>query len=128
MTRFEEIMTEEFVNGLDNAASYEEFVATFEKEGINIEEILPADEAEEAELSEDDLEDVTGGVSAKDLKRIVKSAWKIVKKGPVKGAWTFGSSAGILIRAYYDVEKYNDATHTYSEKQIMKAAKALGCV
>ena len=128
MTRFEEIMAnEEFVNGLDNTASYEEFVAAFEKEGVNIEEMIPADEAE-AELSEADLDEVAGGVSAKDLKRIVKAAWKTVKSGPVKGAWKFGTSCGILIRAYYDIEKYGDATHTYSEKEIMKAAKALGCV
>ena len=51
MTRFEEIMNnEEFVNGLDNATSYEEFTGMFEKEGVNIEEMLPAEE-EEAELS-----------------------------------------------------------------------------
>ena len=127
MTRFEEVMAnEEFVNSLDNAASYEELSEAFAKEGVNIEEILPTDDGD-AELSEDDLADVAGGVSAKDLKRIVKAAVKTVKSGPIKGAWKFGTSCGILLRAYYDIEKYGDATHTYSEKQIMKAAKALGC-
>lgn len=125
MTHFEEIMAkEEFVNTLENTASYEEFAEVFAKEGVNIEELMPSDSEE---LSEDDLVDVAGGVSAKDLKRIVKAAVKTVKSGPVKGAWRFGTSCGILLKAYYDIEKYGDATHTYSESQIMKAAKALGC-
>ena len=128
MTRFEEIMNnEEFVNGLDNAGSYEELVSAFENEGVNIEEIIPAEETEEAELSEEDLEDVTGGLSKKDVNRIVKAAVKLVKGNKIASAWKFGTSVGILLKAYYDVEKYGDATHTYSEKQIMKAAKTLGC-
>ena len=126
MTRFEEIMNnEEFVNGLDNAASYEEFAGMFEKEGVNIAEMFPAEE-EEAELSEDDLDDVTGGVSAKDLKRIVKAAYKTVQNPA--NVFKFGASCGILLRSYYDIQKYGNATRTYSEKQIMKAAKTLGCV
>lgn len=126
MTRFEEIMNnEEFVNNLDNATSYEEFAGMFEKEGVNIEEMLPAEE-EEAELSEDDLEDVTGGLSAKDLKRIVKASIKAVKNPANVFKW--GAACGILLRAYYDIEKYGDATHTYSEKQITKAAKTIGCM
>ncbi len=126
MTRFEEIMNnEEFVNNLDNAASYEEFASMFEKEGVNIEEMFPAEEAED-ELSEDDLDDVTGGVSAKDLKRIVKASFKAVKN-PVN-VFKWGAACGILLRSYYDIEKYGNATRTYSEKQIMNAAKTIGCV
>ena len=42
MTRFEEVMAnEEFVNNLDNAASYEELAEAFAKEGVNIEAAYP---------------------------------------------------------------------------------------
>ena len=127
MTRFEEVMAnEEFVSNLENTASYEELAEAFAKEGVNIEEIMSAED-EDAELSEDDLANVAGGVSSKDLARIVKAAIKTVKSGAIVGTWKFSTSCGILLRAYYDIQKYGDATHTYSEKQIMNAAKTLGC-
>lgn len=126
MTRFEEIMAnEEFVNSLDNTASYEEFAAAFEKEGVNLKEVFPEEDAE-AELSEDDLADVSGGMSAGDLKRLVKNAYKVVTN-PVY-AWKYGASCGVLLVAYYDTMKYGNATRTYSEKQITKAAKTIGCI
>lgn len=128
MARFEEIMeNEQFVNGLENVESYDALKDAFEKEGVNIDEVMDAVEADEAELTEADLEDVAGGVSGKDLARIVKQAYKTVKGGGVS-IFKFGASCGILLVAYKDVLKYGDATHTYSEKTIMKAAKQLGCV
>lgn len=129
MTRFEELMDNQaFVDSLDNVTSFDEFKAAFEKEGVDVEEIMSAGESEaDAELSEEALEAVAGGVSTKDLKRILKAAVETFKKGPFLGAWKFGTSCGILLRAYSDVQKYGDATRTYSEKQIMNAAKVLGC-
>lgn len=127
MTRFEELMNDQvFVDSLDNATSYQEVEAAFAKEGVDLNEVLP-DEDAAAELSEDDLENVTGGVSSSDLVRIVKAAYKTVKAGKF-GIFKFGASCVILLHAYYDVQRYGNATRTYSEKQIMNAAKTLGCV
>ena len=83
MTRFEEIMAnEEFVNNLENTASYEELAEAFAKEGVNIEEIMSAED-EDAELSEDDLANVAGGVSSKDLARIEKVAIKTLNRNVI---------------------------------------------
>ena len=89
---------------------------------------LMAEEAEEEELSEEDLEDVAGGVSSSQMKKILVAAFK-----RLKGGWrgAIGSSvkdSAILITAYWDVMKYGNATRTFSEKQIMAAAKRFGCV
>ena len=80
-----------------------------------------------AELSEDDLSEVAGGLSAKDMKRLLKRAVAIVKDGPVKGTWKFSTSCGVLLRAYYDLNRYGNATRSYSESEIMRAAKYIGC-
>lgn len=131
MTKFEELMeNKEFVDNLENTESFDDVKATFENEGVDIVDELDLNNIEEEELSEIDLNDVSGGVSAADLKRILKRSISIVssgKKNPFKTAWKYGKSCGILLKAYYDVQRYNNATRTYSEKEIMDAARYIGC-
>lgn len=131
MTKFEELMeNQKFVESLENTESFDDVKAAFESNGVDLTEELDLNNIEEEELSETDLDDVAGGMSAADWKRILKRAVSIVSSGKVKPfstAWKYGKSCGILLKAYYDVQRYNNATKTYSEKQIMDAAKYIGC-
>ena len=127
MTKFEELMdNKEFVEGLEKTGSYEEVKTAFKDNGVDLDEEL-ALSVEDEELSEDALEGVAGGLSAKDMKRLLKRAVAVVKDGPIVGTWKFSTSCGVLLRAYYDLNRYGDATRSYSEKEIMKAAKYIGC-
>ena len=131
MTKFEELMeNQKFVESLENTESFDDVKAAFESNGVDLTEELDLNNIEEEELSEIDLDDVAGGVSTADLKRILKRSISIVSSGkvnPFKTAWKYGKSCGILLKAYYDVQRYNNATRTYSEKQIMDAARYIGC-
>lgn len=127
MSKFEELMdSKDFVEGLEKTESFDEVKENFKNNGVDIEAELGLAEGD-AELTEDDLADVAGGISAKDMKRLLKRAVAIVKEGPVKGAWKFSTSCGVLLRAYYDLNKYGNATRSYSESEIMRAAKYIGC-
>lgn len=128
MSKFEELMdSKEFVEGLEKTESFDEVKESFKSNGVDLEAELGLAEGD-AELSEGDLADVAGGLSAKDLNRILKRAVAIVKDGPVKGTWKFSTSCGVLLRAYYDLNRYGNATRSYSESEIMRAAKYIGCV
>lgn len=113
-----------FIQSLGETKSYEEFKDAFVAKGVDIENALPDDGSNE--LSAEELENVAGGLSGNDLVRIVKASYKIIKKGPIRGAWTFGASYGVLIRAYYDVCVHGNVTYSYSEDEIMRAAHAVG--
>lgn len=127
MSKFEELMdNKEFVEGLENTESFDGVKAAFKENGVDLDEELAAN-VESEELSETDLDDVAGGLSKSDMKRLLKRAVAIVKDGPVKGTWKFSTSCGVLLRAYYDLNKYGNATRSYSESEIMKAAKYIGC-
>ena len=127
MTKFEELMeNKEFMESLENTASFDEVKEAFGNNGVNLDNELSADTAD-AELTENDLDDVAGGLSAADIKRILKRSIAIVKSGPIVGTWKFSTSCGVLLRAYYDLNKYGDATRSYSADEIMRAAKYLGC-
>ena len=122
------MLREEFAAALEKVQTVEEAEALFEKEGMDINALM-AEEAEEEELSEVDLEDVAGGVSAKQLKKILVAAFKRLGSGGWKGA--AGSAvydSAVLITAYWDVMKHGNATRTFSEKKIMAAAKRFGLV
>ena len=127
MTKFEELMdNKEFVEGLESTGSFDEVKAAFKDNGVDLDaELTPS--AEDEELSEAALEGVAGGLSAKDMKRLLKRAVAVVKDGPIVGTWKFSTSCGVLLRAYYDLNRYGNATRSYSEKEIMKAAKYIGC-
>lgn len=114
----------EFMNSLETTTSYEEFKEKFADKGVDIDSLEVNETSEE--LSAHELENVAGGISAGDLVRIVKASVNIVKKGPVIGAWTFGASYGVLIRAYYDIYAHGSATYSYSEDEIIRAARAVG--
>ena len=127
MTKFEELMNnQEFVAGLENTGSFDDVKAAFKDNGVDLDEELALN-ADDAELSEKDLEDVAGGLSKNDMKRLLKRAVAVVKDGPIVGAWKFSTSCGVLLRAYYDLNRYGNATRSYSEKEILKAAKYIGC-
>lgn len=127
MSKFEELMeSKEFVEGLEKTGSFDEVKESFKNNGVDLESELGLAEGD-AELSEDDLADVAGGLSTKDMSRLLKRAVAIVKDGPVKGTWKFSTSCGVLLRAYYDLNRYGNATRSYSESEIMRAAKYIGC-
>lgn len=115
---------EEFMQSLEKTESYEDFKKAFDAKGVDIENLGFDNEADE--LNAEMLENVAGGMNANDLIRIVKASVNIVKKGPIAGAWTFGKSYGILMRAYYDIYAHGSATYSYSEAEIMGAARAVG--
>jgi len=127
MTKFEELMdNQEFVAGLENTGSFDDVKAAFKDNGVDLDEELALN-VDDAELTENDLAEVAGGISKGDMKRILKRAVSIVKEGPIVGTWKFSTSCGVLLRAYYDLNRYGNATRSYSEKEIMKAAKYIGC-
>lgn len=127
MSKFEELMdSKEFVEGLEKTESFDEVKESFKSNGVDLEAELGLANGD-AELSESDLDDVAGGLSSKDMKRLLKRAVAIVKEGPVVGAWKFSTSCGVLLRAYYDLNRYGNATRSYSESEIMRAAKYIGC-
>lgn len=122
------MLREEFAVALENVQTVEEAEALFEKDGMDIKALM-AEEAEEEELSEEDLDDVAGGISAKQMKKILKAAFKRLGGGGWRGA-AGGAvyDSAILITAYWDVIKHGDATRTFSEEKIMDAAKRFGLV
>lgn len=127
MSKFEELMgSKEFVEGLEKTGSFDEVKESFKDNGVDLETELGLAEGD-AELSENDLADVAGGLSTRDMSRLLKRAVAIVKDGPVKGTWKFSTSCGVLLRAYYDLNRYGNATRSYSESEIMRAAKYIGC-
>lgn len=127
MTKFEELMENKgFMEGLESTESFDGVKAAFKENGVDLDEEL-ATNVESEELSEADLDDVAGGLSKNDMKRLLKRAIAIVKDGPIKGTWKFSTSCGVLLRAYYDLNKYGNATRSYSESEIMRAAKYIGC-
>ena len=127
MSKFEELMdSKEFVEGLEKTESFDEVKESFKSNGVDLETELGLAEGD-AELSENDLADVAGGLSTRDMSRLLKRAVAIVKDGPVKGTWKFSTSCGVLLRAYYDLNRYGNATRSYSESEIMRAAKYIGC-
>ena len=116
---------------LEAAEDFEAYKAMFAAEGIDYEAEFAADEPISEELSAEELENVAGGVSLGDLTRIVQRAASIVASGkinPFKTGWKFGSSCGILLRAYYDIKVHNDVCYSYSKSQIEDAARYLGCM
>ena len=127
MSKFEELMdSKEFMEGLENTESFDDVKAAFKENGVDLDEELRAN-VESEELLEADLDDVAGGLSKSDMKRLLKRAVAIVKEGPVVGAWKFSTSCGVLLRAYYDLNRYGNATRSYSESEIMRAARYIGC-
>lgn len=121
------MLREEFVAALENVETMEEVTDLFQKEGIDL-EALAEEAVEEVELSEEDLDDVAGGISTKQLgKLLLASAKRILNpkgwKGAVKAT---AKDSAILLVAYYDVLKHGDATHTFSKKTIEGAAKRFG--
>ena len=127
MTKFEELMdNKEFVDGLESTESFDDVKAAFKDNGVDLDEELALN-VEDEELSEGDLDEVAGGLSKKDMKRLLKRAVAIVKEGPIVGTWKFSTSCGVLLRAYYDLNRYGNATRSYSESEIMRAARYIGC-
>lgn len=127
MANFEELMdNKEFVEGLEQTGSFDDVKAAFKENGVDLDTELEFSTGD-AELSEGDLDEVAGGLSKADMKRLLKRAVAVVKDGPIVGTWKFSTSCGVLLRAYYDLNRYGDATRSYSEKEIMKAAKYIGC-
>lgn len=127
MTKFEELMdNKEFVDGLENTESFDDVKAAFKDNGVDLDEELALN-VEDEELSEGDLDEVAGGLSKKDMKRLLNRAVAIVKEGPIVGTWKFSTSCGVLLRAYYDLNRYGNATRSYSESEIMRAARYIGC-
>ncbi len=123
------MLREEFVAALENVETMEEVVGLFQNEGIDLEALVAEAEGKD-ELSEEDLEDVAGGMSAKQLGKIILAAgWRIVNPKGWRGAIkATAQDSAILLVAYYDVVKYGNATRTYSQKTIESAAKRFGLI
>lgn len=123
------MLREEFVAALENVETMEEVAELFQNEGTDL-EALAAEAQGKEELSEEDLEDVAGGMSAKQLGKIILAAgWRIVNTKGWKGAIkATAKDSAILLVAYYDVVKYGNATRTYSQKTIEGAAKRFGLI
>lgn len=119
------MLREEFVAALENVETMEEVKEIFQKDGINLDEMMEA-EIESEELSEDDLEDVAGGISSKQMKNILVAAFKRIKGGWRGALWGTAKDSAVLLTAYYDVMQHGNATRTFSEKEILAAAKRFG--
>lgn len=125
MTKFEELMDDKkFTDSLEGA-SFDEVKAAFKNEGVDLDVLLKTDDDKADELTENDLDEVSGGITGGDLFRIVKQSYKVVKEGKF-GIFKYGMSAGVLLRAYYDSIVYNDVTRSYSADEIMRAARYMG--
>ncbi len=122
--KFGELLeNEEFQKGLEGK-DYDEYVAAYAAQGVDVEkELEAAEEAAEGELSGAELETVAGGKSS--LKSILNKAIKMPGKS-IKAVWKYSGELAILTRAYYDLQKYGDATKHYSADRLYKAARTLG--
>ena len=125
MTKFEELMEDKkFTDSLEGA-TFDEVKTAFKNEGVDLDVVLKTDEDKADELTENDLNEVSGGISGGDLFRIVKQSYKVVKEGKL-GIFKYSMSAGVLLRAYYDSIVHNDVTRSYSEEEILRAARYMG--
>ena len=100
-------------NEMTSAKTVEELQAVFARRGVTVTEdeldelVVSTIEVPEGELSEDDLSNVAGGISLKQL----ALAWKI------------GGCIGISLRRLYDKYKHGNPNYTYSFKDFQKMLK-----
>lgn len=102
-----------FAESLDAMETKEEVSAAFAAKGVDVAAEMGLDEGE-VELDEDQLEDAAGGLAS--LATFAAAAAM---------AWKVGTSAGILIRAFYDYKKYGDPYRSYSKKKVNSILKKL---
>lgn len=103
---------EAFQEKLGTLETEEEIKAAFSEKGVNFEKEFAVDESGERELSEEDMDNVAGGL-------LTEAA--IIALAPY--AWKAGKMAGILIRSSYDARRYGNPYKTYSKSQVEKVVK-----
>lgn len=111
MAKLDELMeNEEFVSKVESSENEEAVKAVYAEYGLETNET--------DEINPEQLENVTGGgaVTLAVLSTAVGLGWKV------------GSSAGILIRAYYDMKKYGDPYRSYSKKKVDSILRALNLI
>lgn len=100
---------EAFQEKLGTLETEEEIKAAFSEKGVDFEKEFAADESGEGELSEEDMDNVAGGLLTEAV---------IIALAPY--AWKAGKMAGILIRSSYDAKRYGNPYKTYSKSQVEK--------
>lgn len=109
MAKIDQLMeNEEFIAKLEACETEEATKVLYAEYGLDMELV-----AESEEISEDDLENVTGGG--------VVLATLVVAAAPF--AWKSGCKFGVLVRANYDAKKYGNMYRTYSKQQVDSAIK-----
>ena len=103
----------EFTASLDAMQTKEEVVAAFAAKGIDVEQEMGLSRTE-GELSEEDLDNVSGGIGLATLALAVSLGWKV------------GADAGVLLRAYYDMKRYGNPYYSYSKARVNGILKKLG--
>ncbi len=108
MAKFEQLMeNEEFIAKLEACETEEATKALYAEYGLDMEPVV-----ESEEISEDELENVTGGAVISAL---------VIAAAPF--AWKSGCKFGVLVRANYDAKRYGNMYRTYSKKQVDSAMK-----
>lgn len=110
----------EVVERFDGVTTEEEAIAIFKEYGIDYASEVAAFVNTETELSEDDLEQVAGGISIGDVKTVYNAVNKVLK-------WRFGVGAkqavkdlAICARVIYDYARYKNLYRTYSKSTVQK--------
>ena len=106
MAKIEQLMeNEEFIAKLEACETEEATKALYEEYELEMEPV------ESEEITEEDLDIVTGGS--------VTLATLVIAAAPF--AWKSGCKFGVLIRANYDAKRYGNMYHTYTKKQVDSA-------
>lgn len=109
MAKIDQLMeNEEFITKLEECETEEATKALYAEYGLDMEPVV-----ESEEISEDELENVTGGAA------VISSL--VIAAAPF--AWKSGCKFGVLVRANYDAKKYGNMYRTYSKKQVDSAIK-----
>jgi len=109
MAKIEELMeNEEFISKLEKCETEDAANALYEE--YNLEKT----DVNDAEFSEEELENVAGGFAIS-----AGMAALIIAAAPI--AWKAGAKYGVLVRANYDYKKYGDMYRSYSKKEVDSA-------